>query len=481
MATESNTYNDYSIAAKEEYPLISNFSFWLKPQVGRELFDVNPTETDWGDMMKMGLMKPVLGQEMIHHEASSRFAVPSVASSTTVGNVYGTQSGGDFNGYQYVILSTESHSPASGPKALKFSYPRQGQHIMFKNNSEWRIAGKDTSTDGAHKLFLQKVQTGMASLANTITLVGSIYGGDTFIVHTSSWEESTLGQQQGLIPTSKTYTSWLQTFSDYYEVSDWQENNETYPFNWRGQQINFTYEKGINDTEIRMAASIDNGLFLQNKDDGNLTNLDPETAEEKQVTTTQGYIQNLDINAQEILYDTTPTVALFHQIERYRRQQKQGKRVLLQVGAEFMYKAESIISALGINGSMVYDRKAVDLGIRQIRTGDCEFNIKPLSILNHPDFGGAPGFPYPHYFIVAPMDKIQDPKTNIPRDAFTILYAQAKGVGARGHYKIWETGANSRTGSGVNSRVNRVIHLYCRMGMQVVAASKFILGKPVTV
>lgn len=479
MATESNTYNDYSIAATEAYPLISNFSLWLKPQVGRELFDVNPVEADWGTMMQMGLMKEVKGEEIFHHEANSRFDVPTVASSTTVGDVYGVQSGGAFDGYDYIILDASSHSPSSGPNALKFSYPRKGEHILFKNNSEWRISGKDTTTPGAHKLFLQKVQASMPSLALTITLVGSTYGGDKFIVHTNSWEEATLGQAEGIVPTAKSYTSWLQTFTDKYIVTDWQENNETYPFNWRGQDINFTYVKGINDTEIRFAARIDNGLFLQNKDDGTLTNIDDETDEEHSVYTTQGYIQNLEVNAQDLFYDMSPSIVLFRQIARYRRQQQQGERVLMQVGDEFWMQAEDIVTTLGVNGSIVYDRKDVDLGISTIRTGNMYFHIQRLRILNHPKFAGAPGFPYPKYFICAPMDKTMDPKTNIPKDAFTILYKKAVGPGARGHYKIWETGANARSGA-TDGRAVRRIHMYTRMGMQVVGASKFILGKPVS-
>lgn len=478
MATESNSYNDYSIASTEKYPLISNFSFWLKPQVGRELFDVNPVEADWGDMMKMGLMKEVKGQEIIHHEANSRFDVPTVNTSTTLANVYGTVSSGTYNGYPYVQLAAESHSPSTGPNAGKFSYPRQGQHILFKNNSEWRIAYKDTTNANAHRLYLQKVQASMPDLAATITQVGSTYGGDKFIVHSNSWEEATLGQQTGLVPTAKSFTSWLQTFTDRYTVTDFQEQDETYPLNWRGTDIEFTYTKGINDTEIRMAAAIDNGLFLQNKDDGNLTNIDPQTGEAVSVYTTQGYIQNLELNASKLLYDTAPTVNLFRQIARLRRQQQQGERVIMHVGDEFLFKAEDIITSLGVNGSLVYDRKAVDLGIDQFKTGGIEFNVKRLRCLNHPKFAGAPGFPYPYYFVIAPMDKVADAKTNIPRDAFTILYQKTVGEGARGHYKIFETGANARSGA-KDPRMNRVIHMYTHMGMQVVGASKFILGKPV--
>jgi len=479
MATEINTYNDHAIAATETYPLISNFSFWLKPQVGAELFNINPMETEWGDFMKMGLMTPVNGEEIIHSEAGSLFDAPVVASSTTVGNVYGTQSGGDFNGYQYVILATESHSPLTGTYAGKFSYPRQGQHILFRNNSEWRIAGTDKTTAFAHKLFLQKVQASMASLASTITLTGSTYGGDRFIIPTNSWEEATLGQQKGLVPAPKTYTSWMQTFTDRYEVTDLAEGNETYPYKYGDKTINYTYERGILETETRMAAYMDNGLFLQNKDDGNLSNIDPETGEARSVYTTQGYIQNLETNAQKIYYDTTPSVSLFRQIGRLRRSMQQGGKVMLWAGSEVLYIMEDFITAFGVNGAMVYNRNAIDLSISTIKTGGVVYNIKPLNILDHPKFGGAPGFPYPKYAIVAPMDKIADAKTNIPRNAFQIIYKKAKGVGARGHYKIWEIGANSRSGSGVNERANRVIKMYVHMGMQVVAASKHILVKPV--
>src|SRR5690606_10920640 len=334
---EVNTYNDYSVAATEAYPLISNFSFWLKPQLGADLFDINALDTGLGNCMKMGLMVPVNGEEIIHHEGASLFDVPVVKSSNTVGDVYGVQSGGDFNGYDYLVLAPESHSPATGTHAGKFSYPRQGQHILFSNNSEWRIAGVDKNTPFAHKLFLQKVQTGMPSLAQTIPLVGSTYGGNRFIIPTNSWEEATRGQQEGLVPVAKTHRSWLQTFTEKYKVTDLQEGNETYPLNWRGKEINFTYVKGIQDTEIRMAAAIDNGLFLQNKDDGNLSNIDPETGEARSVYTTQGYVQNLEQNAQKINYDTNPSVSLFRQIGRFRRSMQQGGRVMLWAGSEVMY------------------------------------------------------------------------------------------------------------------------------------------------
>lgn len=483
MAVESNTYNDYSVAAEEKYPLISNFSFWLKPQVGRKLFDVNPVETDFGDFMKMGLMKEVKGQEIIHHEANSRFDVPSVNTSTTLANVYGTASviNGDpaeFVGLAYIQLSADSHSPTSGPYANTKSYPRVGQNILFSNNSEWRIRGKRESVAAAHRLYIQQVQATMPNLAATITNAAGTYGGNPFIVHTTSFGEATLGMVQGLVPTSKSFTSYLQQFSEYYVVSDWQEQNETYPVTWDGKVIEFTYEKGINDTEIRFGAQIDNGLFLTNKDDGNLTHIDPETGATEAVTTTQGYIQNLELNAQKLYYDTTPTLALFDQINRLRRKMQQGGDMMLWVGYEFRTKMESIVTQLGVNGGVVYDRKAIDLDIQQFKKGGFMYNIKDMKILNHVKFAGAPGFKYPHYFVIAPMQKQRDPKEGTLLDPFCIIYQKQVGEGARGHYKIWETGANARPRA-TNRRLNREINLAAHMGMQTVAASKHILGKPV--
>ena len=95
MATV-NTYQNFSIAAGEAYPLISNFSFMLKPEVNGTLFDINPQETDTGDMMKMGKMTEVFGEDepgIVHHEANEIFDTPFVNTSTTLASVYGTASG----------------------------------------------------------------------------------------------------------------------------------------------------------------------------------------------------------------------------------------------------------------------------------------------------------------------------------------------------------------------------------------------------
>lgn len=478
MATfqsEINTFNDFSIAATESYPLISLMSFTLKPQVGANLFDVNPLESDTGDMFKMGLMEEVRGEEIIHREANKRFQAPFLNTSTTIGSVYGTVSGGTFNGMDYIQLATESHSPTSSGSAGGYSYPRAGNLIQFKNGAVWRVQSKDTTNANAHRLYITKLRASDPALSATITLNGAIYGGDQFSCFTTAFEEASFGMQTGILPTHKTFENTLQSFGDKYEVTDFQEQNEMWDTKWQGKDIKFFYQRGIFDTEVRFAAQEDMGLFLTPRADAAAVAYDKNNVAQK-LTTTQGYLPNLEINAQKLYYDNTPTLALFEQIIRLRRKMNQGPKCLVQHGFEFGLKVKDIVSQFGVNGAMVYDRQAVDLGINVLKfPGEFEFALKELRALNHPDFTYLAGFPYPFYFIVAPMDKTKDPKTGIMMNAFTIMWKKMVGKGARGHYKIWELGGNSEAGN--DEQLHRVVKIASRKGMRVVGASRFILGR----
>lgn len=477
MATV-NTYNNFSIGSSEKFPLISNFSFMLEPDVNGTLFDINPMETDMGDMMKAGLMREVHNEDdIIHHEDNEIFDTPIVNTSTTQANVYGTAAGSDpaaMVGKPYIQLAAESHSPSSGDYTGKYSYPRVGQTIQFKNGGHWRITGKRETVDSAHRLYLDKINSNTPDLAATITQVGSTYGGDLFIVPSSAWEEATAGQQTGLVPTTKTYNSYLQTFYDKYEITDWQERNKTYKMMWHGKPTNFVYVRGMEKTEIRFGASEDYGLYLTPRGT-NIPGFD-ENGNATLISTTQGYFPNLETNAPKLYYDSNPTVNLFRQIARLRRKLLQGPKMVCQYGSEFGINVEDIISQFGVNGAIVYNRKDIDLGFRAVKTNGMEVYMKEMRSLNHPKFAGAPGFPYPYQFVIAPYDKISDPKGGIPRNAYEVLYKKMVGGGARDHYKIWELGANAQRPT--TAKLNRTIHMASRKGMRVVAAGKFIYGKP---
>lgn len=481
MATV-NTYSNFSIAAGEAYPLISNFSFMLKPDVNGTLFDINPMETDMGDMMKMGKMTEVFGEDepgIVHHEDNEIFDTPYVNTSTTLASVYGTaaEANGDpvaMVGKAYIQLAAASHSPSSGDNAGKYSYPRVGQTVQFKNGGHWRITGKRTSVDNAHRLYLDKINSSTPGLSSTITQVGSTYGGDLFIVPSSVWEEGTAGQQTGMVPTTKTYQSYLQTFSERYEVTDWQARNKTYPMLWHGKMQNFVYPRGFEKTEIRFGASEDYGLFMTPR--GTAIPGFDHNGNAVTYSTTQGFLPNLETNAPKLYYDSNPTVNLFRQIARLRRKLLQGPRMILKYGAEFGINVEDIITQFGVNGSIVYGRKDIDLGFRTVKTQGMVIEMKEMRSLNHPKFAGAPGFPYPHYFIIAPYDKVSDPKGGVPRNAYEVIYKKLIGGGNRDHYKMWTDGALADVPIG--AVLKKYVYIASRKGMRVVGASKFILGKP---
>ena len=72
------------------------------------------------------------------------------------------------------------------------------------------------------------------------------------------------------------------------------------------------------------------------------------------------------------------------------------------------------------------------------------------------------------------MDKTQDAKTGVPLDAFTIMYKVQDGDGARGHYKVWYTGAMAPRATSTE-RV-RQVNYHSEKGVRIVGSDKHILG-----
>lgn len=480
-----NTYRDFSFAANEDYPLISNIEFVLEPQVGRDLFNVNPLENDIGDMMKMGLMQECFGEEIIHHEDRKSYQVPTINSSTTQSAVYGTASVGNgdpaaYAGLDYIQLSSSSHTPSSGDLSGTKSFPRPGQVICFKNQAFWRIEGKRSTVANEHRLYIKKLKSTYPALSATITLSGSTYGGDQFTVPSNAFEEAHWGMQEGLVPATKTYKSYFSEYSDLYVTTNKQVMNKTYPLydHASGKVINFWHVKGAWKTEQNFMMQEAMGLFVVPKADTGATAYDPISGTSKAYGTSEGYIPTLEANAPQILYDDTPTLAMFKQINRKRNTLHQGKRADMWYGMEFGHRAVDLIATLRSN-KVIADgtdgnRNRVELGIESIDVAGYYYDLKNLRILDHPDFTNVNGMPYPYYFIVKTTDQTLDPKTGVMMDAFKILYKRQTGGGARGHYKIWYTGALAPNPT--NSQMQLNLHFASEKGVQVVGADHHILG-----
>lgn len=474
-------FNNFSISSNETSPLISSYAFILKPQLGEKLLNVRPAETDLGMFMKAGLMKKAEGEPVIHQEANKIFDAPYLNTSATVGNVYGVTGASVTadgitvaSGTNYIQLAAQSHSPASGANAGKYSLPRVGKLIQFKNQSTWRIIAKDSSTPNAHKLYLTLVTAATApynaSLANSISNNGGTYGGDQIIVFADAWEEATKGQQKGLVPSFTNYETHFQSFSERYDVTDWASQSKTYPLTYDGKKMNFVYIKGMDDMEKRFMASEEVGLFLTPKDDGNLVDFDG-----RPVTTTQGFLPTMELQAQKLYYGSAPSLDIFDSIIRLKKKLYQDGDSLVHYGYEFGLKVKDMISNFGKDGAMVYNRQSIDLGFNTISYAGQTFSMRELKILGHADLVSPSGFEYPHYFVVAPTAKMLDTRSNDMKDPFCILYKEMEGKGARGHYKLWETGGNSDAGT--NEQLIRTVTMASRKGCQVFGGSRFILGK----
>lgn len=476
-----NTYRDFSIAGREEYPLISNIEFLLEPQIVKDLFNVNPLETDLGDFMKMGLMESVEGEEIIHREKRKILDAPFINSSSTQTDVYGTASVGNgdpapFAGLQYVQLAASAHSPTSGDLINQYSYPREGMVIEFRGRNFWRIQGKRTSVANAHRLYITKLVATSSDLSAILSNVGGTIGGDQITVPTNLFEEATWGMQQGLVSTHKVYRSYLSTFGDIYPTTDKQLRNKTWPIDdpQSGRTINFYYEIGARDTEQRFMTYEAAGLFVVPAGDANFVGYDPISGTNKTIINSDGYISVLEASAPHKQYDDNVTLALFKDTARLRNRLNQSGNTMMWHGPEFGYKVADLIVQLGNAGSIVYNFKDVDLGISTIKIPNAEFYLKGLRILDNPSITNIPGRTYPWYWIAKPMDRTQDAKTGVPMDAFTIMYKVQDGDGARGHYKVWQTGAYAPRATSTQ-RV-RQINYASQKGIRVVGSEKHILG-----
>ncbi len=482
-----NTYRDWSVAATEAYPLISNIENLLQPQVSEELFNVNPMENDIGDIMKMGLMEEVFGEQIIHHEKRKAYDAPTINTSATQASVYGTASEGNgdpaaFSGYSYIQLATISHSPSTGDLAGTKSSPRVGEILNLKQTF-WRIDGKRDAVAyaNAHRLYIKKLKSSYANLSALITLSGGSYGGDRFSLPSNAYEEATYGQQEGIVPTTKTYTSYITTFTDRYDVTNKQMNNKTYPLYWKGKKIDFWYEPGMADTEERFVMKEAMGLFTVPTADSGSTLYQPQSGSQVEYGTNDGYIPILETSAPKVYYDDNPTLAMFKQVSALRRKMLQSDAALMWYGDGFGDRAVDLIASLRANYTIPSDgqtttngRNNVDLNIDEVKVNGYKYKLKKLRILSHPDFTDIPGQPYPYYFIVAPTGKTQDPTNQKMMSAFTILYKRQHGDGARGHYKIWRTGALAQHAT--NSQLKLSIHLASEKGIRVVGADRHILG-----
>lgn len=477
-----NTYRDFSFASQDNYPIISNIEFLLEPQIVRDLFNVNPLDTDIGDFMAMNLMESVEGEEIIHREKRSMLDAPFLNTSTTVTDVYGTASIGNgdpaaFATLNYVQLAASAHTPTSGDFQNLKSSPRPGEVIEFNNGSFWRIQGKRESVANAHRLYITKLVDSYPSLANTITLVGSTYGGDQITIPSDAYEEASWGMQTGKLPVFKVYRSYMSTFGELYETTDKQLRNKTYPIKdpRTGSVINFWYEIGARDTEESFVLKEAMGLFIVPKADTSAVAYDPISGTNKTLATTDGYYRVLDANAPHKQYDDNITFSFYNDLARIRNRQSQGPNCQLWYGMEYGNLVSDMLTKLGKNGSMEYDRDDLKLNFRRLEIPNGNFDHKPLRILNHPKLTNIPGRPYPWNFIIKPVDKTEDAKTGVPLNSFTIMYKVQDGGGAMGHYKVWYTGAYAP--SAPSQQRVRQVNYASEKGIRVVGAEKHIFGE----
>lgn len=439
--------------------IVSALDMINKPQMYNKLVGRYPKQRDLGWLDAMGKLIPVKGDEYNHHEEDILIPVQVIAS---VANGSGSD----------VIVTLDSSSHANSGKN---SYPRIGNLVQFKNKATGLIIDKSEVSDNAHTITVRPVNASQNVQTAAIA-------GDSFIVYSSAFESGTSGFTKAVIPTVTKVTNQLQTFSEFFQIDSHAEEDETWITytNPTTKQSESRYHiKGEADTVDRFLMQEELGLFITPQSDANLKDLN-----NNKILTTKALIPTLEESGNIIDYTTAPTMTTYDNLIKLWNSNFADEEHIMGEGLNFSLKNKNFHVDLAKNGAISYNtfgggdngsKRALELGFASVSYCGYTIHIKRMNILSHASTTGAPGFPYPDYFITIPMGKGRDPKTRELIDYFAIRYKKLGGKGNRDHWKVWETGGGSDAGT--DSSLKRRVNYASVKGLQMFGAKRYTLGR----
>lgn len=442
-------------------PIVSSMELMHMPDVYRKLVGRYPRQRDLGFFKEMGRMAPVRQTTYQIHEENRLIDYVTIAGHT---NPSGS--------LVRITLDASNHTSA-GTK----SYPRLYDRVEFLNMAQGLIVAKNTSVANAHTIDIQPVSASHNVIAAAVT-------GDALGMFSQAHDEGGDGRREILVPTTTVFNNQVQLFRDKMKVTSSEQGNETWIKDFTfpaghpraGETGAFLYIKGEADMIDRYELQREIGLMTNDISDSGLTiQVD---GVDTPVRTTRGFIPHVKQYGELMDYVNQPGMGTFDTIVKIQNKNYSDKESMIMMGLNFALGFKNFGVDLLKDGARIYssgsgEMDAVSLGFKSIQfpTGHV-FHLKGLEALSHADTTGLPGMVYPDLAIVCPTGTVKDAKTSMEMDAFAIKYKVAEGKGARGTYKIWETGGNSDAGT--NSSLTRTLEVACEQGAQVYGGKRFI-------
>lgn len=367
--------------------------------------------------------------------------------------------------YVSITLSSADHED-SGAR----SFPVKNQTVVFENEQVGFVYDIDRSTPSGH---IVKVKPANGST----NLVQSAIVGQSMVFYSNAQIEKSVATESRIPKVSKV-TNYIQTFRENYEVTDHAEQNEV-EFEYNGQK--FLYVKGIDDTADRFMLQEDLGLLI-NPASASLTDINSQP-----VQFAKGLIPQITDSGNTLEYFENPDMttiddAILILNRNYgEHEYVVGQGLNINLGwknwlIDFAKGGDNNISFNAFDGGQ---SQALSLNFKSIHIEPYSFHMQTWDVLSHTDTLGAGNMPYRDMAIFIPMGKTNAPNGDGGYESqpyMQLVYARIPGAAHenKGDYKMWETGANARTGA-TDGELTREIHMASWKSLEVRCRNKFLI------
>lgn len=441
--------------------IVTGLDIMHKPEIFNKLVGQFPKQRDLLFLQELGQYEPVKQTEFSWHEENRILASATIAAKATV----------VANTTVRITLAAEDHYDGG-----QYSYPRKNDRVEFANGVQGVIISKNTTVNGAHTIDVQRVNATMDPVAAAV--VGAKLG-----IFSMAFAEGGVGYDATIVPKTTTYTAKCQIFRDKFTVTGSEEGNQSWvefptPAGLPGVdgKSGFFFVKAQADTYDRFMLKRELGLLTNAQDDGAVI----VNAGEPAVRTTRGFIPHVKQYSSLMDYAQKASMTTFDTMIRLLNKNHSDQDNLCLMGLDFALVLKDFGTDIMKNGGVLYnsssggamDSVALGFSTYEFPTTGYKFHFKPLRALSNPDSTGLPGFTYSGLAILCPTSKRQDAKTGEMMAPLCIRYKKPIGGGARGWYKLWETGANASVPT--NDVLNRNMEIQSEEAMQVFGAGRFI-------
>jgi hypothetical protein len=371
--------------------------------------------------------------------------------------------------YLDITLSAEDHEDTG-----THSFPVVGQTVVFEDETVGYVNAVDRAIASAHIVKVKTVNAQHAAL-----LAAAVVG--TAMVFYSNVQKEKSTETEGRIPKTSKVTNYVQTFREKYEVTDHAEQNEV-EFTYKGQ--NFLYVKGIDDTADRFMMQEDLGLLINPASSG-LTD-----ASSNALTLAKGMIPQITDNGKTMEYFGTPDMTTFDDAIMILNKNYGDHEYVVGRGLRPNLGMKNWLIDFAKNGDNNISFNAFDGGQKQALSFDFQsiyiepytFHLQTWDILSHVDTLGAGNMPYQDMMIFIPTGKAKNPEPGEGGEEYEpyiqIVYSPIPGAASenKGDYKMWETGANARSGA-TDDEATRAIHMMSWKSLELRCRNKFLIAR----